>query len=71
MGELKEKYGNREFCKAIKCSEMATLARSCSQCRAYQFHDYLITHGYDILRDAKEPARGNSFGIPWKEGGMD
>lgn len=77
---MKEKYKNGEFCESIGCPVMGTSVENCKSCMAYRFHDYLITHGYGDLERVIEDEnqeygganeRGNSFGIPWEEGGFD
>lgn len=51
LPKFKTEYGNREFCKAIKCPRTYGKDKNrCSNCRAYKFHNYLNANGYKIVK---------------------
>lgn len=45
-----EKYKNGDFCISINCESLHDDNKSCSECKAYKFHDYLKKNGFEIVK---------------------
>lgn len=44
------KYQNGEYCKDIACKMIGEKSFCHESCEAYQFHDWLNKHGYEIVK---------------------